>query len=114
MTARNKANYRKNRIADLLRHSTKRYVVDADVTEAWIKELIVKQNNKCAISGITFSDDVIVGGKSIYNYSIDRIDSNKHYSRDNIQMVCVCVNVAKNALPQNIFVDMCRQVAKNG
>jgi hypothetical protein len=39
----------------------------------------------------------IVGkGKHSTNISIDRIDSNKGYTKDNIQLVCAYVNIMKS------------------
>lgn len=50
-----------------------------------------KQNNKCKYSGRELVWKINVKNKA----SIDRIDSNKGYTKDNIQLVCFEVNQAK-------------------
>jgi hypothetical protein len=46
------------------------------------------------------------------NVSIDRIDSTKGYTIDNVQLVCVVLNIAKSNLPQNDYIDWCKKVAE--
>lgn len=67
------------------------------------------QNNQCSLTGIPF--DL----KSSHEYrvrpfapSIDRIDNSKGYTLDNIRIVCIIVNKAKNEYSQEIFDNMCR------
>ena len=49
-------------------------------------------NNKCAISNIP----IVWKPNKINTGSIDRIDSSKPYSKDNIQVVCKYVNYLKS------------------
>ena len=49
----------------------------------------------------------------INNISVDRIDSNKHYSIDNIQLVCVKINIIKWDLPLDEFIKTCKLVVDN-
>lgn len=44
--------------------------------------------------------------------SLDRIDSSKPYTKDNIQWVHSMVNMCKNKYDQHLFVEMCKAVAK--
>lgn len=76
-----------------------------DVYNLWIK-----QNKKCNLSGITigFYDD----GKT-HTCSIDRIDSLKEYTIDNIQLVHKDVNYMKNKYSQEYFINMCKLIAEN-
>lgn len=62
------------------------------ITKQDIRKLLLKSNNKCAITGIEFIYDIPRGP---FKPSIDRIDSTKGYTLDNIQIVCWIYNSAK-------------------
>ena len=49
-------------------------------------------------------------GKS-HNISIDRIDSNKGYYIDNIQLVYPKINMMKFTYSQDEFIDLCKRVS---
>lgn len=71
--------------------------------------VLIGQNFKCAILGINF--DFKFSSEfsfSPYGISIDRIDSKRGYTPDNIQFVCAIVNMAKGQFPQEIFDMMCK------
>ena len=62
----------------------------------------------------------LTGRKLIYGYttklsdctcSVDRIDSDKPYTIDNIQIVDKNVNLAKQSLSQAEFIKLCKEVA---
>ena len=46
-----------------------------------------------------------------YNISIDRIDSSKGYTKDNIQLVCASLNNMKMDLKNKHFIQLCKLVA---
>ena len=76
-----------------------------DVYNLWIK-----QDKKCCLSGVIigFNDD----GKG-HTCSIDRIDSKKEYTLDNIQLVHKDINYMKNRFSQEYFIKMCKLVTNN-
>jgi hypothetical protein len=81
--------------------------------QAW--DLLVKQNFKCALTGLD-----IVTATSCEEYyngtqtaSIDRIDSDKHYTLDNIQWVHKEINIMKREYSQEKFIEYCKLVAKH-
>lgn len=81
--------------------------VTVTIKEAW--DLFLKQNKKCALSGLSLT----ISGTSKYNTaSIDRIDSSRGYEPNNIQWVHKDINFMKRTYSQFYFVDMCRLVAK--
>lgn len=47
------------------------------------------------------------------NVSIDRIDSSIGYLPSNIQLVDKRINMLKNILPQDEFIDLCKLVANH-
>ena len=73
-----------------------------------IKELYYN-NSKCVLSGIDLTWDVT---KTIneQNLSIDRIDSNKGYTKDNIQLVDKRINMMKGVLSDEEFIKLCNLV----
>lgn len=76
------------------------------IEQAW--ELFLEQDRKCALSGIPLA----VSPTAIYNTaSVDRIDSGKGYTLDNVQWVHKDVNKMKNVYSQKYFIDMCKKIA---
>ena len=78
-------------------------------------ELYEKQNYLCALSGIeiTWFDKTMSGyeGGKRCTVSVDRIDSNKGYTKNNVQLVHKEVNIMKNVFSQKHFIDMCSKIA---
>ena len=74
-----------------------------DLTEQYIMELLVQQEDKCALSGVAFD------GKKP---SLDRIDSDGGYTRDNVQLVIFEVNRMKSDIPQDRFLKLCASIAE--
>jgi len=77
-----------------------------------VLELLKKQNYKCKISGIN-----IKLAKTLKEHknrgttaSIDRIDSNKGYTIDNIQWVHKDINIMKNKHSLEYFLYLCRSI----
>ena len=67
------------------------------------------QGGKCALTGWSMTMTRRVGIVRT-NASIDRIDSLKGYTLDNIQLVCVAANKAKFDLSHDEFVKLCKSV----
>ena len=85
------------------------------IEQAW--ELFLKQDNKCALSGVPLKF-VTIGRSNRQRLkeqtaSLDRIDSNGHYTIDNVQWVHKDVNRMKNVYEQEYFIDMCKNIANN-
>jgi len=74
---------------------------------AW--DLFLKQNRKCAMSGMEIN--FAATGKDKFTASLDRIDSNEGYVDGNVQWVHKDINWMKNTFSQQHFVDMCKKVA---
>jgi hypothetical protein len=73
-----------------------------DITPDDITNLIKSQDNRCFLSGIEF--DWKYGTNSLFQPSIDRIDSTKGYIKGNIQILCNCINQMKSNLTQSQFL----------
>ena len=84
------------------------YELDADMLEA----MCAIQGNCCALTGVKFEMDPTEFRYRALAPSIDRIDSSKHYTLDNIQLTTVIANKAKNEYTVEMFDAMCLARAK--
>jgi hypothetical protein len=75
-------------------------------------QLFLQQNKKCALSGIDLVFEHSDGKRVNYRRtaSLDRIDSSKGYTEDNVQWVHKNLNLMKNRLEQNFFIELCGKV----
>ena len=80
-----------------------------DLTLDYLMYLWEKQHGKCALTGIQMTYKFYEGRVNT-NLSVDRIDSTKGYSKDNVQLVCMAANQMKNDLSIEEFVEMCEAV----
>lgn len=71
-----------------------------------------KQKGKCALTGLTMTYKFYEGRVNT-NLSIDRIDSSKGYTKDNVQLVCMVANQMKNDLSQDELLRICELIIKN-
>lgn len=73
------------------------------IQQTW--EMFIKQNRKCALSGLelTFYPES--------SASLDRIDSTKGYTIDNVQWIHKDINLMKNHFNQDYFVKICKFIA---
>lgn len=77
-----------------------------------ILEIYNKQNGLCAISKVPLTCIKIPKTTKVHtNLSIDRIDSNKGYELDNIQLVCAIINTMKLNLSMDEFAWWVKQAA---
>ncbi len=82
--------------------------LECSITIEYAWNLFVKQNGKCALSG----RDIQFHHKSAYRTaSFDRIDSLKGYIEGNMQWVHKQINLAKNVLKNEDFINICLDVA---
>nr|QBK92896.1 MAG: uncharacterized protein LCPAC403_00300 [Pithovirus LCPAC403] len=93
-----------------------------NVTPGQLYDLYEKQGGRCALSGRRLTTNantklrLKTGRKNRIeenydNISIDRIDSLKDYTIDNIQLVCSCVNIMKMDMSQALFLEFCAAIA---
>ena len=75
----------------------------SEITEEFLKDLLCRQENRCALSGVLFDE--------MYRPSVDRRDSTQGYRRENVQLVLADINRMKTNLPQSRFIELCVRVA---
>ena len=80
--------------------------IEIDITLKYLIELYEKQQGKCHYTGLNMEG--VIGSKN--SISVDRIDSNKGYTKDNVCLAMIKINIAKNDLDTKEFLEMCYQV----
>jgi len=96
--------------------SAKRRDIKILVTIEEVWELFLKQNKKCALSGmpIKFADSYKDQRKhNGTTASLDRIDSKLGYELSNLQWVHKDINFMKQSYTQEYFVELCKHVYLN-
>jgi hypothetical protein len=82
---------------------------EVSIEQGW--ELFLRQNQQCALSGIPLTfpkNKKDVAGTA----SLDRIDSSKGYTTDNVQWVHKDINRMKNVFDQEHFIAFCKLVTE--
>ena len=108
--------YLKKLFLDIKHNAKKRAKsLEVNITIDDLKELYEAQNGLCALSGIKMTMDTYMVKENQHiinknNISVDRIDSDKGYDKDNIQLVCAIINRMKSDLPDNDFIDICQKI----
>lgn len=95
-----------------LRNRAKKRGQEFSVTieSAW--RLYLKQEKKCAITGLPIRFGVVAKTRKETTASLDRINPNLGYIDGNVQWVHKDVNVMKNMFNQRYFIEVCKMVAK--
>jgi hypothetical protein len=86
--------------------------IDFDLTQEWILEKI--RNGICPVTGITFYIDASPskhgGAQFPFAPSLDRIDSNKGYTKENTQVVVWIYNAAKSSFTHNDVLTLAKSI----
>lgn len=93
------------------RGRARQYGLEFDL-DTWDVELRL-QRMVCEATGLPLSLERT--GETKYNPwgpSLDRKDSTKGYTRDNVQLVCIAYNVAKGEWPESVLLTLVRALAK--
>jgi hypothetical protein len=80
------------------------------ITEEDIFYLWIKQSKKCALSGIYIQ---FHNTPKLSTASVDRIDSKKDYTIDNIQLLHKDINLSKRIYSDEYYIYLCKLVAEN-
>lgn len=94
-------------------HSAKLRNIDFNITieDAW--ELFLKQDRKCALTKLPLETRQTQKVQSLKgNASLDRIDSSKGYSLDNVQWLHKDVQKFKYKFSQDYFIQICKEITR--
>lgn len=92
-----------------LKERSKSKNLEVSITIEDLRNLWILQNGKCALSGINMTY-IFNKGRTFTNVSIDRVDSKKGYTKDNIQLVCMVVNQMKSDLSKEELINFCKNI----
>ena len=92
------------------KRSAKRREIYFNITAKEVDEIYIKQNKKCALSGIVLKFDSYSNLRD-GNVSLDRIDSLKGYTKENCQLVTKTVNNMKSQDSNAELIYECEQIA---
>lgn len=93
-------------------HCASRRNIDWNLSMEFLWNLFLKQNGKCALSGLPLNLELKVGPHN--TASLDRIDSCKPYQEDNVQWLHKDVNKMKSTFSDKRFIEICKLVTKFG
>lgn len=79
-----------------------------EIDKEFILQLLDHQDHRCAVTGLPFTRTTEHGE---YDLSIDRLNSDLGYEKDNVVLVCNRANVMKNNMSLPMFVWWCKAVA---
>jgi hypothetical protein len=88
----------------------KRLRKEFDITIEYIWDLFIKQEKKCALSGLSLKFSTRTE-RNDGNCSLDRVDSDKGYIKGNVQWVHKNVNIMKNKFKESEFINLCKLIA---
>ena len=86
----------------------KRTPIPFEITIEYIWDLFLKQDRKCALSGMPISFPAKSTG--LRSASLDRIDSSKGYVEGNVQWLHKDVNMIKGSYSQKYFLEICKKI----
>jgi hypothetical protein len=95
-----------------IKERSKKNGYNIDFDYLYLKELWNKQEGKCAISGLNMTYEIFKG-RIFTNVSVDRIDSNKGYTKNNVQLVCMAINQMKSDMSIEELLYFCEHIVYN-
>jgi hypothetical protein len=92
-----------------IKESKQRKNIESIITTEEVVDVFNKQNGKCYYTNYPL--EISHRNKTPYSLSIDRIDSNKGYTIDNIVLCCSIVNRMKMDDDVNHFIQLCKDIS---
>lgn len=93
----------RNTLQSLKSRKKKNKNIEFDITREFLNELWDTQNGKCYYTGIEMI--IIKEGKHPQHPSLDRINSDKGYTKDNVVLCCQSINFAKHSYSKEEFIN---------
>lgn len=84
--------------------------IEITITKDALLERYLRNEGRCEMTGVLLKPER--GKTNRLAPSVDRIDSKRHYSKGNIQIVARCINLMKGDMETDEFVEWCKRIAK--
>jgi len=96
-----------------LKSGAKSRNIQFEITQKEALDLFYKQDGKCALTGVEINIGIISKSKypKLCMASLDRKDSSKGYSIENVQWVHKEINIMKGSLKEVDFIKWCKMVS---
>lgn len=101
----------KNWAKILFLHAKKHNKYDFDIDEQFVSDLYEKQNGKCFWFNVDLKPSNIA--KYPWQPSLDRLDREKGYTRDNVVLACYTSNIGRNTSTVEIFQEFIKELKKS-
>ena len=98
---------------NILKRGAEKRKIPFDLTKEYVWDLYIRQNKKCAISGLDVCLVKIRNKGTTQTASLDRINSAQGYIEGNVQWVHKTVNAIKWDLPQEHFLNLCKVITEH-
>lgn len=85
----------------LFLHAKKHNKYDFDIDEQFVSELYEKQNGRCYWFNVKLEPSNIA--KYPWQPSLDRLDREKGYTKDNVVLACYSANIGRNTCTDELF-----------
>lgn len=97
-----------------IRKRMKEQDIQMSLTEHDLHEVWLKQEGKCIYSKVALTHpNFRTVNNRVYTASIDRIDSNIPYVKNNIQFVSIAINFMKNVMTHEETEELCNVIYQN-
>ena len=91
------------------KHRARSKGIECSLSAAQLKDVLRRSRGRCEVTGLRFTTDRPSGSRTRpYFHSLDRIDSAKGYTIDNIRIVCHATNIALNTWGEDVFAELAR------
>ena len=97
------------RFIQLIKSAVARKNKKCFITVEHLNDVWQRQKGLCAYTKLPLTSE----GHQLNTVSLDRVDSSKDYTVDNIQLVCVPINYMKRDQTEEQFIQLCHLVTHN-
>lgn len=95
-----------------LKDRAKRKKIGVEFDVEYLNELWIKQNGLCAITNLPMTY-IFGNGRTLTNVSVDKINPDGSYTKDNVQLVLMVINQIKSNLTNKQLIFYCEHILKN-
>lgn len=97
-------NWCSNIIGNIKSRTKNKYSQEIDFDSSFLRQLVINQKGKCYWSGLKMIEGS--NTRNPFQISVDRIDNNKPYTKDNIVLCCLMINYARNSCDYDTWNDI--------